>query len=168
MAAPKGNKFWEARAKHGRDKIFSTPEILWESAVEYFEWVEDNPLMEAKLVTANGQPVLEELPKMRAMTIEGLSLFMGVDTTTWYDYAKQEDFSPIARRITNVIRDQKFTGASAGFLNANIIARDLGLKEATSNEHSGPNGGPIGINASVVVAEMTNDEAAHVYKELMG
>jgi hypothetical protein len=31
----------------------------------------------------------------------------------------------------DIIYTQKFTGAAAGFLNPNIIARDLGLKEHT-------------------------------------
>lgn len=26
MAAPKGNQFWMLRSKHGRDKLFATPE----------------------------------------------------------------------------------------------------------------------------------------------
>ena len=34
-----------------------------------------------------------------------------------------------------VIRTQKFEGASAGLLNANIIARDLGLSDKTELEH---------------------------------
>ena len=29
MAAPKGNQFWMLRSKHGRDKLFATPEALW-------------------------------------------------------------------------------------------------------------------------------------------
>ena len=44
MAATKGNQFWKARAKHGRDKIFKTPELMLEAAFDYFSWVEDNPL----------------------------------------------------------------------------------------------------------------------------
>ena len=30
MAAPKNNSFWKMRSKHGRDKIFKTPEIMLE------------------------------------------------------------------------------------------------------------------------------------------
>jgi len=37
MAATKGNQWWKLRAKHGRDKIFKTPALLWEACVEYFE-----------------------------------------------------------------------------------------------------------------------------------
>ena len=41
-------------------------------------------------------------------------------------------------------------------------------QEKTSKEISGPDGGPIGITAAVVGAEMTNEEASSVYKDLIG
>lgn len=47
MAAPKGNRFWEARSSHGRNPKFESPEALWAACCEYFEWVEANPLPEA-------------------------------------------------------------------------------------------------------------------------
>lgn len=48
MAAPKGNRFWEARSSHGRNPKFESPEALWAACCEYFEWVEANPLWEMK------------------------------------------------------------------------------------------------------------------------
>lgn len=48
-----------------------------------------------------------------------------------------------------------------------LLGKHLGLF-VEKKELSGPNGGPIGITAAVVGAEMTNDEASNVYKELMG
>jgi len=134
LAAPQGNQFWKVRAKNGRDKIFSSEEMLWEAACEFFQWVEDNPLKEAKLFKIKGESgadeiIQEECSKMRAMTIEGLCLFIDIATTTWYEYAKDNDFTYIINKIDNVIRYQKFSGAAADLLNPNIIARDLGLKD---------------------------------------
>lgn len=45
MAAPKGNRFWEARSSHGRNPKFESPEALWAACCEYFEWADDNPLL---------------------------------------------------------------------------------------------------------------------------
>jgi DNA-packaging protein gp3 len=129
MAAPKGNQFWKARSKHGRDLIWSDPEKLWESCIEYFEWVEANPLWEDKLVTFQGGATHEPIAKMRAMTIDGLCLFLDIDHKTWGKYRDREDFVPVVTRAENVIRSQKFAGAAADLLNANIIARDLGLAD---------------------------------------
>jgi len=46
-------------------------------------------------------------------------------------------------------------------LNPNIIARELGLKE--SSEISGPGGKPI----PVVAVDMTADEAASIYNDII-
>ena len=134
MAATKGNKFWKARAKHGRDKIFKTPEAMLGAAFDYFTWVEANPLTKAivyqGVVTGN-----EEL--MRAMTIKGLCIYWGVNTQYLNDFIGSldvedeysKDFSSVISTIKEIIETQKFEGASAGLLNPNIIARDLGLTD---------------------------------------
>ena len=129
MAAPKGNQFWKARSKHGRDKIFKTKEILWEAACEYFQWVQDNPLWEDRLVSFKGESRHEPVARMRAMTHDGLCLFLDISLETWSKYRKTKDFLEVTTRIENVIRDQKFAGAAAELLNPNIIARDLGLHD---------------------------------------
>jgi hypothetical protein len=129
MAPPKGNRFWEKRSKHGRDKIMADPDVMWKAACEYFKWAEDTPLWESKVTQFQGAPVDMVVPKMRAMTIEGLCLFLDINKTTWYDYCKRDDFINITKRIDDVIRSQKFAGAAADLLNANIIARDLGLSD---------------------------------------
>jgi hypothetical protein len=41
-----------------------------------------------------------------------------------------KDFSNVITRIRETIFNQKFEGAASGFFNANIIARDLGLKDS--------------------------------------
>lgn len=141
MAAPAGNRFWEARSRHGRKPIFETPEMLWESACDYFEWCEDNPLYEDKTFAYEGDVSHEPVAKMRAMTLTGLCIFLGISFQAWTEYEKREGFGEITSTIAGIVRTQKFEGASAGLLNANIIARDLGLSER--NELTGPNGGPV-------------------------
>lgn len=128
MGAPTGNEFWKLRSKHGRDKIFENPEHLWEAACEYFQWCEQHPLIEIDFRGKDANEV--ELPKMRAFTWDGLELF--IDIHSLRDYKTNEthkDFSQVITRIEKIIYNQKFTGAAAGFLNPNIIARDLGLAD---------------------------------------
>lgn len=148
MAAPKGNRFWEARSSHGRKPIFGSAEELWDACVEYFRWVEDNPLWESKLFAYQGEISEGVAPKMRAMTISGLCLFLDIDRSTWTAWKTVDDFSAVVSRAEEVIYSQKFAGAAADLLNSNIIARDLGLKDATTSEHSGPGGGPIQANTT--------------------
>jgi hypothetical protein len=132
MSAPVGNKFWEARSSHGRAPIFGSPDELWVSCVEYFEWVEANPLYESQAFAYQGNVTLKKLPKMRAMTLEGLCIFLDIAKRTWDGYREREDFVPVTTRVDEIIRTQKFQGAAADLLNPNIIARDLGLSDKSA------------------------------------
>ena len=131
-----GNQFWKLRSKHGRDRLFENPQMLWQAACEYFDWCEANPLIEVDFKGKDADRV--ELPKMRAFTMQGLCLYIGCNVGYFNDFElsikKKEsqidkDFSVIITRIRETIYNQKFTGAAAGFLNSNIIARDLGLTD---------------------------------------
>ncbi|ATM20430.1 TPA: DNA-packaging protein [Klebsiella quasipneumoniae subsp. quasipneumoniae] len=134
MAAPKGNKFWQARSKHGRNPKFTDPDILWEACCEYFDWVEKHPLWETKAFSFQGTITKARLPKMRAMTISGLCIFLDIADSTWDQYRTKKGFSVITTRVERLIYEQKFSGAAADLLNANIIARELGLVEKKSVE----------------------------------
>ena len=136
MAAPIGNQFWKARTKHGRDKIFSDSDSLWEACCEYFQWVEDNPLFESKAFAYQGVVTQEQVAKMRAMTISGLCIFLDIDDDTWDLYRKRDDFIGVTNRVESIIYNQKFQGAAADLLNANIISRDLGLADKTESKHN--------------------------------
>lgn len=157
MAAPKGNRFWEARSSHGRKPLFAKPEDLRTACFEYFAWVEENPLYCSEKVAFKGKATLVEIPKMRAMTIGGLCIFLDINPQTWENYKAKEDFFGVTREVENIIKTQKFEGASADLLNANIIARDLGL--ADKRETTGPNGEPLRI----ITQGMTAKEAAEAY-----
>lgn len=141
MAAPLGNQFWKQRSSHGPNPKFSDPDVLWAACLEYFEWVDANPLYEAQAFAYQGSVKVENIAKLRAMTIAGLCVFLDISHDAWEDYRKREDLSVVTTRVDRIIRDQKFTGAAAGLLNANIIARDLGLVE--KQEHTGKDGTPL-------------------------
>ena len=129
MPFEEGNRFWELRSSHGRNPKFEKPEDLWDAACEYFEWVENNPLQEDRPFAYQGVVIHEPVNKMRAMTLDGLELFLDIVPNTWLNYKKKDDFLQVTTRIEQVIKSQKFAGAAAELLNPNIIARDLGLAE---------------------------------------
>jgi len=142
MAAPEGNSFWKQRSKHGRDKIFTTPEILWEAACEYFEWCEDNPWHQQNWVGKDGDEVVRKL--IRPYTLSGFCVFIDCEERTFRNYSLKEeykDFFPVVTRIEQIIKTRKFEGAAVGLFNANIIARDLGLSD--SNIMKGDKDNPI-------------------------
>lgn len=143
-AAPKGNKFWLLRSKHGRDKLFKTPDLLWQAACEYFDYILNNPLIEIDYRGKDATPV--EIPHIEPFTIQGLCLYLDCNTMYFNQFEDSlkdkkdnlsKDFSLIVTRIREIIYKQKFAGASCGFYNSSIIARDLGLKDKSEIEHSG-------------------------------
>lgn len=143
MSAPEGNQFWKLRSKHGRDKLFASPELLWEAACEYFEWCEEHPFHETKAMAvsqgmnAGSEIELIEIPIKRPFTLHGLCLYMDCGTAYFRQF---KDFPTVIAKIEQTIYDQKFSGAASGFFNANIIARDLGLADKSEFKHSIPKG----------------------------
>lgn len=142
MAAPKGNEFWKLRSKHGRDKLFNTPDLLWSAACDYFEWCANNPIGE----------------KMRPFSLTGLMLHLDTGVTFWNDFkrANHKEFSDTITRIEQVIETQQFEGATVGIFNANIIARKLGL--ADRQEVTGKDGAPLVRSVEIQVIR-TREEA---------
>ena len=151
MAAPKGNRFWEQRSSHGRNPIFKSPDDLWNACTQYFQWCEDNPLMEHKVFSAYDGLREAQVPHMRAMTISGLCLYLDICESTWANYRLQKDFLAVVTRAEKYIYNQKFSGAAADMLNSNIIARDLGLKDKTVQEQTGADGGAVKHEWNLVV-----------------
>lgn len=130
MSAPKGNQFWKLRSKHGRDKIFSSPEILLEACLEYFE---ETDKRKWKKIEYHGKDATQcVVPNETPYTITGLYIFLGIGRETWYEYKKRQDYSEVIAHIENIIFTQKFEGAAVGAFNSSIIARDLGLAEKRS------------------------------------
>ena len=138
----------DRRKYPGRPPKFRTPEDLAEKCEAYFQWVEDNPLHEDKLVTFQGSASHEPVQKMRAMTVAGLCLHLGIGEQTWRDYAAKPDFSGVTSWADRLIRTQKFEGAAADLLSPNIIARDLGLADKSESKVDA-NGGLAAVLARI-------------------
>jgi len=122
-----GNQAWKARSSHGRKPKYPNADVLHQACLEYFEWVDENPLMAVELVKYQGNATQVQVPKMRAMTIVGLCNFLGIARSTWAEHRAKPDFSDICERVEGMIFQQKFEGAAADMLNASIIVRELGL-----------------------------------------
>jgi hypothetical protein len=138
MAAPFGNQFWKMLEKPGRDKIFSTPDELEQKAIEYFKDIDANPYVYKEYVGKDGDEIERE--KTLPYTLEGLCLHLNIDTKTFWNYSKAEGYEAyfhICSRIIDIIRTQKFTGATIGIFNHSIIARDLGLVDKVDTKTDG-------------------------------
>ena len=144
MAAPTGNQFWKLRSKHGREKLFKTPDLMWEAACEYFQWCDEHPWQKVDAAKAGdrfGEHVT--VPITRPYTISGLSLYLDCNADYFRQFKKNctKDFSWVISKIESTLYTQKFEGAAVGAFNANIIARDLGLSD--KQEITGADGTPF-------------------------
>jgi len=140
MGAPKGNNYWEFRNKHGRDFRY-TPELFWDEAVKYFEWMSDR-VWNKKDPIKSGEMAgtLIDVPTQTPMSITSFCVFADIDENTFQRYEKEvgyEDFWAITKQIKAIIESQQFEGATVGAFNPNIIARKLGLQDNVKQEFSG-------------------------------
>jgi len=139
MPAPKGNKYWQLRSRHGKPKIY-TPSSLWKKACEYFQWIDENPIEEIETKTNGDNKTIKITKHAKPYTESGMCVFMNINTDTWTDYCSNkngyEDYSVVSMTIKNIIKTQKFEGAATGLFNASIIARDIGLSEKIEHKHN--------------------------------
>jgi hypothetical protein len=129
MAAPKNNTYWKQRIKHGRPKLFSSPDQLWNAAVKYFEWCDTNPWNKKDWVAGNIE-VIRETP--RPYSLYGLCLFLKVGVNYFKQLKRStagndQAYSDIIERIEGVVKTQQLEGAIVGVFEPKIIARELGL-----------------------------------------
>jgi len=130
-------RFWDARSSYGDAPFFALPDQLWEASREYFAWCEEHPLWEAKVVSYKGDASIVPLKKMRAMTMTSLLNFLDISADTWEGLRKKPEFLPTVTRVESVIHDQKLQGGLADLLNANVVVRDLKLKDHSEVSNTG-------------------------------
>jgi hypothetical protein len=133
MGAPKGNSFWKSRSKHGRDKLFETPDLLLASAQDYFDLCDENPWKSVKSVTTNNGFSEEEKPIQRPYSLAGWRHYIGASKNWLNEFKKtcSKDFLGVIEEVEEFIANQQWEGATVGVFNANIIARTLGLTDKT-------------------------------------
>jgi hypothetical protein len=122
-----GNRAWEARCPAGPAPKFADGEALRKACVEYFEWVDEHPLYEMRLVTYGGRATQVPLRKMRAMTKGDLCRYLNIARTTWNAWHDRPDLAETVERAESVIWCWQFGGAAAGLLDADLVIRQLGI-----------------------------------------
>lgn len=125
-----GIPLWKAKPRSGWKGNYSDPKVLLVDCIDYLDWCEKNPLKEGKPFAYMGESWVQKVEKMRAPTINGLTVFLGIALSTWYLWReKSHPISETVSRVERIIYDQKLAGAAAGLLSSLIIARELGLKD---------------------------------------
>lgn len=130
MAAPKGNKN-ALENNGGRPRIFSSPKEMLEACLEYFEWADENPWIKNELIRGGDRAgQIMPVPTERPYTLIAMCHHIGIHEETFREYEKRIEFFGVTTYVRQKIYNQKYEGAAVGAFNANIIARDLGLKDS--------------------------------------
>lgn len=140
MAAPKGNQFWKLRNKHGRNRLFESPELLIQAAHEYFDWCDKHTWYKQEAVKSGSEcGRIIDIPIKRPYSMSGLCVYLECSQSYFYKFKKNcnEEFIEAIERIENIIETQQFEGAVIGTFNSSIIARKLGLREQTDITSNG-------------------------------
>ena len=142
MAATPGNQWWKLRSKHGRDAIFSTPEILESACEEYFKATDErNDWDGQNWVGKDGVEVI--VKKKVPYSIKGLCVFLGVPSHYFNDFKNTETFksnkgfSEVYTRIEDIIQTQQIDGSMMGYYNASLTARLNGLVDKQEVDNKG-------------------------------
>lgn len=133
MGAPTENQFWRLRKDMSEDgKKLSVEEVITKTQ-EYIDYCRKNSLIEIDFQA--GKKIKK--PRMRVMTLQGLWHHLNITPQTWQNWKNNQKYFEVISRVENLIYVNKFEGAAANFLNANIIARDLGLVDKKDHTTKG-------------------------------
>lgn len=124
----------------GRPRTFETPNDLMEACEEYLGWNEAHPLFEEKPFMYQGQIIMAEMPKPRAPSVVALCTHLGIHRHTWQNYRISDEFDMVCEEIEARMRTFKFERAVAGLMNSTLIARDLGLVDKQTIDHTSSDG----------------------------
>jgi hypothetical protein len=144
--------WWKRRSKHGRGLIFSSPQLMWEAACEYFAH-EDNrtDLTKTEVGWFQGSMSKDEVVCKVPYTWQGLTLFFGCALTYFRNRRLElrkrvkegtndevdDDFLAVMDLIEQTIFKQQFDNAQSGKFKEGLTARYLRIQD--SSELSTPN-----------------------------
>lgn len=132
-------QYWQRRPD--KERVFATPEELYEAASAAFTWLHTHPKRKQVLFHNKGTVVRTYETLERPFTKSAVAMCMGISTQCLDGYRKRAGFEDMMAWLDGIIYTQKFEGAAVGTLNANFIARDLGM--ADRSEVTGKDGGPL-------------------------
>lgn len=137
--------------------LFSSPDLLWDAACEYFNWVDGHPWYNVEgIKSGDAAGTLMKIPTARPYTLTALCLYLHCSESYFREFKRHcsDDFLTVVEQIEQTVYAHKFEGAAVGAFNANIIARDLGLKD--KSELSGDKDNPVRMHLDL--SNLTEEE----------
>lgn len=135
-----------------------TPEQVFDLAVKYFAWAEQNAIKAAETAAFQGVVTENLVHKVRVFTVNGLCLYCNFTNALLGSWRKSPGFSEVMEFVDGVIHEQKYQLAASGLVNAGFVGKDLGIdKPATVN-----------IDNSNSVSGLTPDDMKKAVNDILG
>lgn len=127
----------------GATTISNTPEQLWEAAIDYFRWCDENPIKAKKTIASGkvgGSKV--EVEFKRPYTIEGLCLHTGMSRRYIDDLKQGSDKNNLwfqtMEKILYVIYTDNLEGALVDLYNPIMVSKVLGMDKTDKQDDDRP------------------------------
>ena len=141
MPAPKGHPKWGNPLK---PRLYN-PENLWIKALEYFQYIDENPYyineqtkqktvipkdsgLKPDQIKEITNPIVK-IPTERTYTLMGFCIFADMSHDTFLNYEKEETYIGVCKRIREIVEDNMLAGGLVGVYEKVLVARKLGLVE---------------------------------------
>ena len=148
-------------SKMGRPVAIETPEEFESKAMDYIQWVKDNPVLKTITAAFQGEITYEKVPHTRGMTQFGLAAHMGIGLRTLHDYKKKSEFSHIYDEVMTIIKSWNADLAFTGEINQALVARldgHVDSRDITTNGES--------MNKPLMSREEFKDIAKEIINEI--
>lgn len=137
-----------------------TPEQIFDLAIKYFSWAEENAIKAAETASFQGVVTESLVHKVRVFTVNGLCLFCGFTPNALTRWRKEPGYAEVFQFIDSVIFEQKFQLAANGIVNASFIGKELGIDKGTEIN--------VEANASASAAAPTTEEFKDAVRDILG
>lgn len=109
-----------------------TPEQIFDLAVRYFTWAEQNHIQAAETASFQGDVYESKVHKPRVFTLTGFSLFSGISDSNIQRLRKLPGYSDVMAFIDSVVFEQKFQLAAHNMINPGLIGKEIGIDKPAS------------------------------------
>lgn len=139
------SRFWEktssSHSGFNTQTEYATPEDLWSAVSEYMSWCEATPVETPVSTFYLGDLKTGFVHKPRAMSVSAMCRFIGLTKNEWTKLKNSnESFLRACTLVEDAINSQLYELAAADVLNANFVARAIGLSDKQVVAGPGVNG----------------------------
>ena len=106
-----------------------TPEQVFDMAVRYFTWAEENHIQAVETASFQGDVYESKIHKPRVFTLNRFRLFAGLSASVLEKWRREPGFSDVMDFIDGVVYEQKFQLAANNIVNAGFIGKEIGIEK---------------------------------------